>query len=394
MTAIFMSEQPKSYNFEQAKEEAAKMKLKMARGDAWSYNEAEEKVEQDKKERELSLEATEIIMEKVQDINKKGTAFTQLRNFKLSSSSRMDFHEGKFMENILKDGVLGWFQKIRDLYSVMLEDIRKKQTNLGRFHAFYECFLTENEAEDLLGGDVYCKYKEILANKDKRYSSKDPWDEHLEESFINKFVDHILGDGSYEKIIDGQLKIDNVENNEHIKKFWAHFIKKNKIGIVWFNIVGQGQESIDESHYMKSGGANDIILLFNLSKYKETDKMFTEYNYKEFKEDPFESKKWGHRDEERKKWGADSEYGLTLRNRISPKDFLGLILTSSSISVPYDLESITKIQVKAYKEKQKMLLPIYDIEGNLLWPKQMSYEEVKKFVEEREKRKEEGEAGE
>ena len=33
-------------------------------------------------------------------------------------------------------------------------------------------------------------------------------------------------------------------------------------------------------------------------------------------------------------------------------------------------------------------LPIYDKDGNLLWPKEMSYKEVRKFVKERDKEKE------
>jgi len=36
-------------------------------------------------------------------------------------------------------------------------------------------------------------------------------------------------------------------------------------------------------------------------------------------------------------------------------------------------------------KSSKRLLPVYDVCGNLWWPKQMSYEEVKKFVEERSK---------
>jgi hypothetical protein len=38
-----------------------------------------------------------------------------------------------------------------------------------------------------------------------------------------------------------------------------------------------------------------------------------------------------------------------------------------------------------FKDRANLLLPIYDLVGNLLWPKQMSYEEVKKFVAERDK---------
>ena len=37
-----------------------------------------------------------------------------------------------------------------------------------------------------------------------------------------------------------------------------------------------------------------------------------------------------------------------------------------------------------FRSKQDRIVPVYDTHGNLLWPKQMSYEEVKKYVAERE----------
>ena len=50
---------------------------------------------------------------------------------------------------------------------------------------------------------------------------------------------------------------------------------------------------------------------------------------------------------------------------------------------------ITSIMLKIYKGKEELLIPIYDFRGNLWWPKRMSYEEVKKFIEERNKNKKE-----
>jgi len=37
----------------------------------------------------------------------------------------------------------------------------------------------------------------------------------------------------------------------------------------------------------------------------------------------------------------------------------------------------------AQMEKSSCLLPVYDENGNLLWPRQISYEEVKQFVDAR-----------
>src|SRR3989344_3142581 len=50
---------------------------------------------------------------------------------------------------------------------------------------------------------------------------------------------------------------------------------------------------------------------------------------------------------------------------------------------------IVSIMRNANPENEKLFLPIYDIRGNLWWPKKMSHEEVKKFVEERDKNKKE-----
>ena len=52
-------------------------------------------------------------------------------------------------------------------------------------------------------------------------------------------------------------------------------------------------------------------------------------------------------------------------------------------------QEIATIMQEEYKNKQELNLPIYDVDGNLYWPKQMTYEEVKKFVAERDKDKKE-----
>ena len=51
-----------------------------------------------------------------------------------------------------------------------------------------------------------------------------------------------------------------------------------------------------------------------------------------------------------------------------------------------DLSKLIAIMGNAFKDDKEKLLPVYDAVGNLLWPKQMNYEEVKNFVEERDKK--------
>src|SRR3989338_6762081 len=111
------------------------------------------------------------------------------------------------------------------------------------------------------------------------------------------------------------------------------------------------------------------------------------------------------------------EYGFVMSPRIKPKKFEGIIFSKlkrhvspgdskampsfigwgfnphKNISyIKEELQDITKDIVKimavADEKDPSLLIPIYDDEGNLLWPKQMIYEEVKKFVEDRDKNKE------
>ncbi|MFH0804505.1 MAG: hypothetical protein V1896_02805 [Candidatus Zambryskibacteria bacterium] len=62
---------------------------------------------------------------------------------------------------------------------------------------------------------------------------------------------------------------------------------------------------------------------------------------------------------------------------------------TSSERMEKELKDVVDMQMVTFGEKTDLLIPVYDADGNMLWPKRMSYEEVKKFVEERDKKKEE-----
>ena len=51
------------------------------------------------------------------------------------------------------------------------------------------------------------------------------------------------------------------------------------------------------------------------------------------------------------------------------------------------VNEVVRAMQETYKNKPEMMVPIYDRGGNLLWPQQMSYEETKKFVAERDETK-------
>ncbi|OGZ84814.1 MAG: hypothetical protein A2599_00585 [Candidatus Staskawiczbacteria bacterium RIFOXYD1_FULL_39_28] len=67
----------------------------------------------------------------------------------------------------------------------------------------------------------------------------------------------------------------------------------------------------------------------------------------------------------------DSEFGFkSTIQKLEQSEFKGVVVKGS----------INLNAIIAQMEKSNCLLPVYDENGNLLWPKQMSHEEVKQFV--------------
>ncbi len=110
-----------------------------------------------------------------------------------------------------------------------------------------------------------------------------------------------------------------------------------------------------------------------------------------------------------------TEYGFALKGRVQPRNFLGMAVALSrpeteqekderSKKFGYETDKINRtkeedhtkylqrarflasMQKDIYSSKPELIVPIYDFDGNLLWPKEMTREEIIKFVEERERR--------
>ena len=103
--------------------------------------------------------------------------------------------------------------------------------------------------------------------------------------------------------------------------------------------------------------------------------------------------------------------GFVTNSGIKAKYFLGIIIPAimriatekekQQYSVSYMIDHSEDAEAKkqeymvmakkaildVYKNKPEHIIPIYSAEGNLLWPKEMNYEEVKKFVERRDRDK-------
>lgn len=209
-----------------------------------------------------------------------------------------------------------------------------------------------------------------------------------------------------------------------------HFAKLGESRDVYGPAHGSGKlgqmRNISGSCFLSPG---NIAVIFDLSKYKEIK------DRKEFKSKTYKSKTYISR-------GGGTLEGYQLKYRVAPRFLKGIVLYSGRqktheeaqkelqvikdqyekmvqynryhgyTSKPFDmnkmLESIRGGQtenenylpdvqklfqsmIEVDKDRPDWLLPIYDIYGNLWWPKQMTYEEVKEFVAERERKKKEAE---
>jgi hypothetical protein len=194
---------------------------------------------------------------------------------------------------------------------------------------------------------------------------------------------------------------DRVENWKKGTREWN--LPSNRI---WFNIVGRianisGSQQIKQTHMANF----TATILFDLSDYKElppgslsaiqdkgrpdfkvlgrfssestTGKMkyYFEKAKNNFSNNPMHS---SHK--------TDQGTGFSTAFRISPHMFTGIVIDSSSESTR---QSVIDAMADLTQENSSLIQPVYDLDGNLLWPKQMSYYEVKQFVVEREANKEE-----
>ena len=47
------------------------------------------------------------------------------------------------------------------------------------------------------------------------------------------------------------------------------------------------------------------------------------------------------------------------------------------------VDQIVDVMFKTYEGREDRLIPVYDVHGNMWWPKKMSYEGVKKMVQDK-----------
>ncbi|MDO8505189.1 MAG: hypothetical protein Q7S48_01240 [bacterium] len=213
-------------------------------------------------------------------------------------------------------------------------------------------------------------------------------------------------------------------------------------GIIHFNIVGRSGDQIDRNNLYKYPGKpleigvseymirgdEGVTVVFDLTPYKEIEPQ-SESDEWVFSKEAWEkrglkqrtywvdrpahiTKNWRELIDRGVKLNPRSEYGFVMPYRLAPRYFRGLVISSiiRNLALTGDnskdrdkqeylkasegvlenrISLLLDTMLRVYKDKSDQLLPIYDTEGNLQWPKQMTYEEVKKFVAERDKDKKE-----
>jgi hypothetical protein len=316
----------------------------------------------DNKERELTEPDIETILEKIEDIDQDGVAFVS------SQAESMEI-----FRDILKDGLLGtvyenekedsaekfrekWAQNLRkkgkgvvffNITGRMLpEDIDEKPFDTSKTEISQSrwvggdwdriVFLFDHsdfeEASPITRDDI--KHRE---EKRKTYASADP---NLYDMLVEKFGENIPEPGSEE------LKAEAAKGNKYL----------------------------DEDGFPKP----DAECGFELS-HRVAPRLFKGIVIKTTREITDEEMRaemvdWN--------WSKEQEDEQIRMSRQSPE--FCRVEDNSPELLQARAEEIAKEMIETYKNNPERLLPIYDVDGNLLWPKQFSIEEIRGNLDKKE----------
>jgi len=211
-------------------------------------------------------------------------------------------------------------------------------------------------------------------------------------------------------------------------------LKEREKPDVFFNIVGRvgrgrippEEQKIENYGYLMPLGHSTIFFTFDLSRFKETttedDKNLHSHTFTLYHPTRFLEKY-----NEKGQTMAEVEYGFRLSPRVPPKFLSGVVFAlkrklneeeheekinqiltknrKSQHSEGYERDinwireqerhmyveetrpefisqrakQIAEVMLEVNKNRPDQLIPIYDVHGNLWWPKQINYEEVKKL---------------
>ncbi|MCX6713536.1 MAG: hypothetical protein NTV48_00315 [Candidatus Vogelbacteria bacterium] len=177
----------------------------------------------------------------------------------------------------------------------------------------------------------------------------------------------------------------------------ADFIRKGEKPNVFFNIVGRLGEQSDYitmrmNSYMFGGkGSGAIIIIFDLSTFKE---VISDY---EVSLSELAYSNWTHslhssREGEIGDYSAP-DYGFRLSSRVPPELFKGIVIVLSDgllrdgsvgSNLQKKLSKVLESLFEADKDNPEDLLPVYDIDGNLLWPELKTHNQIMEELKQKE----------
>lgn len=239
--------------------------------------------------------------------------------------------------------------------------------------------------------------------------------EELHNKFKNILQSGLIGQ-TWREESDTQLHYTKIHkySQSEIKKNYIDQLKKKRHPLVHANLLPDESSSILLSKgasrlayldYLGYGGgisrAEEPIIMFDTSsfEYKEEYEIMQTTKVNKLTTKLLEQK------------SGSGEYGELFYPRVSNRFFKGIIFNYVEPELWKELNpnwnqlyeemkryskirnknakeianEYAQIMIDVFKKKPNLLIPIYDLHGNLWWPKQMSYEEIKKFVTEKEK---------
>ncbi len=285
-----------------------------------------------------------------------------------------------------------------DLSPEIIEKIMGKVQDIDEYGTAYHVMTS---AEDLPG---------FSRDRDER-----PWKERLED---------ILKHGLLGTVHERTGTVSKVNSEK-----WVRGVKKEKRGEVMFNIIGREFHESDLSErerederkagktWIETGtfmwqDSNKIAIIFDVSKFKEVEPRKGE-DFKLPKPKTFHVDSKKTKMNERGELMAQSDYGFSLYPRVAPKLFKGLVFKATRkysekerekylktwgdtpnhryalemAQVEEDdpqkleerAEEIVLLMKKVYENKPDILIPVYDVRGNLYWPEKLSHTEIQKL---------------
>lgn len=315
-------------------------------------NQSDSVDEESNPEFELTPEIESLIMDKVQDIFLFNTAMTRVGRLDLIGDTKFAGQElANTLKNIFRFGILGSATKMTkngrvDIYNMDDPDVNKKWATEAR----------QNRSPRV-------HFNIIGKSLAPKTNTNNPY---------------------YNEITPSLGRVSLIFDIEGIKDITSETVEKTP--------DLSRDYGMPEDDFLSAITHQPSLLKQRGKTYRLNDEVGLDLmrNHKYTKDDVY-------------KLGRFDEYGFVLAHRVQPKRFKGLVVNYER-NFQHSAESLTdeKIlklhQIANTKIFSSMVLsscqanpglaiPVYDSNGNLLWPKQMTYEEVVKFVEERDKEK-------